>query len=125
MSNQLLSSKVAIIEESPTNPAITGSATSDTAMVAITERGPIAGPPTLVNSFGQYKNVFGSFTANSDGALAAQMFFDEGGVNLWVSPTLPSSDPRTPDSATATTGEVVLDTASLSAQPASVVAATA
>ena len=123
MSNQLLSSKIAIIEEPPTSPAITGSATSDCAMVAITERGPIAGPPTLVNSFGQYSKIFGSFTADSDGALAAQMFFDEGGVNLWVSRTVHFSDPTNPTSATATTGGTVLETANLSAQPAFVLAA--
>ena len=125
MSNQLLSSKIAIIEEPPTSPAITGSATSDCAMVAITERGPIAGPPTLVNSFGQYSKIFGSFTADSDGALAAQMFFDEGGVNLWVSRTVHYSNPANPASATATTGSAVLNTATLTAQPAFVLAANA
>ncbi len=125
MSNQLLSSKIAIIEEPPTNPAITGSATSDCAMVAITERGPVAGPPTLVQSFGQFNTTFGSFIADGDGALAAQMFFDEGGVNLWVSRTTHFTDPTNPNTTTATIGQTVLDTTVLTAQPAFVLSGAA
>lgn len=122
MSNLLLSSKVAVIEEPPTNPAIQGASLSDCAMLALCQRGPIApaSGPTLSTSFGEWEQTYGSFSANSDGALAAQMFFDNGGTNLWTSRTAHFTDPTNPASCTAVAADVVLNTVSLSAQPASV-----
>lgn len=125
MSNQLLASKIAIIEEPPTTASIAGTTTSDCAALLLTERGPIAGSPTLVQSFGQFKNIFGGFTANTNGAIAAQRFFKNGGVNFWVSRTTHFSDPTNAASTTADAGQVTLNTASLSALPAQVTASIA
>jgi hypothetical protein len=126
--NQLLSSKIAVIEVPPQNPAITGTSLSDCAMEAVCKRGPMPGSvgnfankltaPTLVTGFGQFAKIFGGFSSNSEGALAAQMFFDNGGINLWVSRAVHYTTPTNPNSQTATTGEVVLKTAVLTAQPA-------
>jgi len=132
MSNQLLSSKIAVIEEPTQNPAIVGTSLSDTAMEAVCQRGPMPGAvgnfpnaltsPTLVTGFGQYAKIFGGFAANAEGALAAQLFFDNGGLNLWVSRAVHYTDPTNPNSQTATTAEAVLNTNSLAPQPAFVLA---
>lgn len=118
MSNLLLSSKIAIIEEQPTVRPIQGATLSDTAMEAITERGPVGGKPTLVQGAGQFTKIFGGFTANSEGALAAQMFFDNGGINLWVSRTVHYTDPTNPNTKTSASASVTLLTAVLLAGPA-------
>lgn len=115
MSNQLLSSKVAIIEETPSTPTIQGVTLSDCGMVTTTERGPVAAKPILVQGFAAYKKVFGSFTADSEGALAAQMFFDNGGTNLWVSRTVHFTDPTNASSKTSAAATGTVKTAALAA----------
>lgn len=115
MSNQLLSAKIAIIEEQPTVRPIQGATQSDTAMVGITERGPFG--PNLVQSFPEYKKLYGGFTANSDAALAAQAFFDNGGINLWVARTVHYSDITDGTTKTSAAGTVMLLTGNLAATP--------
>jgi phage tail sheath protein FI len=74
-----------------------------TAVVGPTVKGPID-IPTVVRSYGEYKNVFGeTFLSGSDyyahfTALAAERYFDQGGTSLLV--TRVSDDSFTPASAT-------------------------
>jgi uncharacterized protein len=97
---QLLSSKVVVIEEEPRVRGISPAPTSVAAALGTTERGPI-GQPVLVISFEEYEANFGGFTQESDVALAAMGFFQNGGGQLWVVRTVHYSDPSDPSTATA------------------------
>jgi phage tail sheath protein FI len=83
MSAELLASKVVILEEEPRIRNITALPTAIVGAVGITERGPV-GQPVLVTSFEELVATFGGFTANSDLALAASAFFENGGQVMWV-----------------------------------------
>ena len=92
MSGQLLASKVVIAEEEPRLRSIAGLPTSIVGAVGIAERGPI-GEPVLVTSLDEYVATFGGFTINSDLALAASAFFENGGQLLWVARTVHYANP--------------------------------
>jgi phage tail sheath protein FI len=83
MSAELLSSKVVLLEEEPKLRGIPSGATSVCGAVGLTERGPID-TPVLCTSFDDFTSNFGRFTVNSDLALAAYGFFENGGSQLWV-----------------------------------------
>jgi phage tail sheath protein FI len=105
MSGELFASKVVVLEEEPRVRGIPSGSTSVAGAVGITERGPIA-EPVLCTSFEDYLRTFGGFTANSDLALAAAGFFENGGTALWVVRTVHFSDPtnRTTSVAAKATG---------------------
>ncbi|HMA92361.1 MAG TPA: hypothetical protein VKP30_06725 [Polyangiaceae bacterium] len=105
MSNELLSSKIIVEEEEPRIRGVQPAPTSVAGAVGITERGPV-GVATLCGSFDEYEATFGGFTANSDLALAAMGFFQNGGSELWVVRTVHYTDPSNPATATATASEV-------------------
>jgi uncharacterized protein len=100
MSGQLLSSKVVVIEEEPKVRGIPSVPTSVAGAVGITERGPI-GQAVLCSSFDEFQSRFGGFTPDSDLALAAMGFFENGGSQLWVVRTVHYTDPSNPGSYTA------------------------
>jgi hypothetical protein len=83
VSGQLLSSKVVVIEEEPKVRGIPSAPTSVAGAVGLTERGPI-GQAVLCTSFDEFQTQFGGFTPDSDLALAAMGFFENGGAQLWV-----------------------------------------
>jgi phage tail sheath protein FI len=92
VSQELLSSKVVIVEESPQVRGIPSFSTSVAGAVGITERGPV-GLALLCTSFGEYVRKFGGFTPDSDLTLAAAGFFENGGTQLWVVRTAHYADP--------------------------------
>jgi phage tail sheath protein FI len=98
--SELLASKVVVLEEEPSVRGIPSLSTSVTGAVGITERGPV-GQAVLCTSFGEYQARFGGFTRNSDLALAAAGFFENGGTQLWVVRTGHFADPSDRDSLTA------------------------
>jgi uncharacterized protein len=100
VSGQLLSSKVVIVEEEPRVRGITSAPTSVAGAVGITERGPI-GEAVLCSSFDEFQTRFGGFTPDSDLALAAMGFFQNGGSQLWVVRTVHYTDVSQPSTATA------------------------
>lgn len=100
MGGQLLSSKVVVVEEEPRVRGIPSLPTSVAGAVGITERGPI-GEAVLVNSFEEFQERFGGFTPDSDLALAAMGFFENGGSQLWVVRTVHYGDASDPATATA------------------------
>ncbi len=100
MSGQLLSSKVVIVEEEPKVRGIPSAPTSVAGAVGLTERGPI-GQAVLCSSFDEFQTKFGGFTPDSDLALAAMGFFENGGSQLWVVRTAHYTDVATPASVTA------------------------
>lgn len=100
MSGQLLSSKVVIIEEEPRVRGIPSVPTSVAGAVGLTERGPI-GQAVLCSSFDEFQARFGGFTPDSDLALAAMGFFENGGNQLWVVRTVHYTDVSNPASHTA------------------------
>jgi uncharacterized protein len=83
MSNQLLASKIVIVEEEPRQRSIPSLPTAIAGAVGITERGPI-GQPVLVTSFDEFVDTFGGFTPNSALSLAVSGFFDNGGQVMWI-----------------------------------------
>lgn len=116
MSQQLLSSKIVVEETPPKVRPFVGASLSDTACLCVTERGPFG--PQLIQDPATFKKVYGNFTPNAEGALAASMFFTEGSTNLWVSRVVHYTDPGTPSSKTSTAGSVTLKTTLLTVQPA-------
>jgi phage tail sheath protein FI len=92
MGSQLLASKVVIVEEEPRIRNVTALPTAVVGAVGVTERGPV-GQAVLVTSFEEYVNTFGGFTQNSDLALAASGFFENGGQTMWVVRTVHYGDP--------------------------------
>jgi hypothetical protein len=99
MGNQLLASKVVIVEEEPRLRSIPAIPTAVLGAVGITERGPV-GKAVLCTSFEEFVESFGGFTQNSDLALAVQGYFENGGQILWVVRTVHYTDPLTPASKT-------------------------
>jgi len=79
---ELLASDVVIVEREPEISTFPEIPTAVLGIVGITERGPFGG--TLVQSFEQYVEKFGGFTANADAAVAAMGFFAEGGATAWI-----------------------------------------
>ncbi len=108
MSGQLLSSKVAVVEEEPRVRGITSAPTSVAGAVGLTERGPI-GQAVLCCSFEEFQTRFGGFTPDSDLALAAMGFFENGGSQLWVVRTTHYADVSQPSSATAVRAQGFVD----------------
>lgn len=100
MSGLLLSSKVVVVEEEPTVRGIPSAPTSVAGAVGVTERGPI-GKAVLCTSFEDFQATFGGFTPDSDLALAAMGFFENGGSQLWAVRTVHYTDTSNPASATA------------------------
>ncbi len=102
MGAQLLASKVVIVEEEPRIRNVPALPTAVVGAVGITERGPV-GQAVLVTSFEEFVETFGGFTPNSDLALAASAFFENGGQTLWVVRTVHYTDPTDATSKTSKT----------------------
>ena len=100
MSGELLSSKIIVVEEEPRVRGIASVPTSIAAAIGIAERGPID-TPVLCSTFDEYQARFGGFTPNSDLALAAMGFFENGGTQLWCVRTVHHADILDAGSATA------------------------
>ncbi|MBU8900788.1 phage tail protein [Corallococcus sp. M34] len=109
MSRELLSSKVVVVEEEPRVRGIPSAPTSVAGAVGLAERGPI-GKPVLCTSMEDYQATFGGFTPDSDLALAAMGFFENGGSHLWVVRTVHYEDTANPESHTATRATAALTT---------------
>ena len=62
---------------------ITGVATSITAFIGRTVRGPV-NEPTIVNNFGQFERLFGGLAADHTVAYAVQDFFGNGGAQAII-----------------------------------------
>ncbi|WP_095957875.1 MULTISPECIES: phage tail sheath protein [Myxococcaceae] len=109
MSRELLSSKIVVEEEEPRIRGIPAAPTSVAGAVGLAERGPI-GQAVLCTSFDEYQATFGGFTPDSDLALAAMGFFENGGSHLWVVRTVHYEDAFDPESHTATRAAAALTT---------------
>lgn len=110
--SQLLSSKIVIVEEEPTIRALPVVQTGICVMEAVTERGPVGlGPPT--SSFPEWASIYGGYTANADGALAAQGFFDNGGQILYTIRAVHYTDITSPATKQSAAATLTLNTAAL------------
>ena len=119
MSAQLLASKVVVVEEEPRVRGIPAVPTSIAGAVGLTERGPI-GVAVLCSSLEEYETRFGGFTPDSDLALAAMGFFENGGTQLWVVRTVHYGDVQDPATATAVRGWAELTAGAADPTPAEV-----
>jgi len=107
VSNQLLASKIVIVEEEPSVRGIPALPTAVVGAVGITERGPV-GQAVQVTSFGEFVATFGGFTPNSDLALAVSAFFENGGQVMWIVRTVHYTDPLDPATKTSKTASLRL-----------------
>lgn len=94
MSNELLASKVIIVEEEPQVRTISAVATAVFGIVGITERGPFEA--TLVQSVEEYQRIFGGHSANGQVRQALEGFFTNGGTTAYVKRTVHYTDVSTP-----------------------------
>jgi hypothetical protein len=117
--NQLLASKVVIVEEEPRIRNVPALPTAVVGAVGVTERGPV-GQAVLVTSFEEFVETFGGFTPNSDLALAVQAFFENGGQTMWIVRTVHYTDINTPTSKTSAAATANVPTAALAATAGSV-----
>ena len=74
---------VYVREESSGARAVAGVATSVTAFVGMTQRGPLETPVRVFNPAG-YTAKFGAGTAGGEMAKQVQMYFDNGGGEAWI-----------------------------------------
>lgn len=118
-STELLASKVVILEEEPSIPAITALPSAVLLCEGIAQRGPIA-DRTLATSFDEYQRVHGGFTINSQMAIAAHGFFGLGGSFAWFSRTCHFTDLTDPSTFTAAIGTVMLKNSGTAESPAEV-----
>lgn len=107
MSNQLLASKVVIQEEEPRLRSVPTLSTAVGAFVGVTEKGPV-GTATLVNSFEEYVNQFGSYTANGDVTAAVDAFFANGGTAAYIVRTVHYTDVTSAATKTSAAGTLTL-----------------
>lgn len=123
MSNQLLGSKLVIVEEDPRVRAIPAIPTAVLAMVGITQRGPV-GEARFFTSFKEWVDTYGVATADSlDTWAAVQGYFAEGGSFLWFTRTAHYTDITQAATLTALTAEYTIQTQA--ATPASLTATVA
>ena len=106
-SNDLLGSKIVILEEEPQVPSVTALPSAVCLCLGVCERGPIA-DAQLVTSEEEYFRIFGGFTADAECAIAARGFFSNGGTFLWVVRTVHFTDLTDPAAHTAVKGTVNL-----------------
>ena len=66
----------------PTAPVVGGNSDSVAAFIGTNARGPLT--PTLVNSWSQYLNIYGSWGTNNTLALSVFLFFANGGSQAYV-----------------------------------------
>src|SRR5580693_8815432 len=73
------------IQEVALGPSpIQGVSTSVAGFVGEAQRGLVNGPPSLVVSFADFQNQFGSYVAGKMLAYAVQGFFDNGGQQAFI-----------------------------------------
>ncbi len=120
MSNDLLSSKIVVLEEEPRVPAVAALPSAVVLMLGLFPMGPI-GDRNLFTSFEELTRTHGTFTSWSDALVAAWGFYLNGGVYLWASRTCHYTDVTRKVTATATKGTVDLMTAGSGALPATAV----
>lgn len=123
MGNELLASKTIIQEEEPRIRSVPALKTAVVGMLGVTERGPFS--PTRVTSFEEYVNVYGGFNANSDVALAAQAFFENGGQFLTVKRIVHLTDVTDPATKISSAATLNLLTAAAAASAGTVLASNA
>lgn len=81
MGNELLASKVIVVEEEPAIRQIEGVSTNVLAMPGITERGPV-NEAKRVTSFEEWQRIYGRDILNGYAAQAVRGFFQNGGTQL-------------------------------------------
>jgi hypothetical protein len=118
MAAQRLSAKVISQEADPQVVQLVVGETGIGAMVGVTERGPFEA--TLVNSPGEFRRIYGGYTANADGALAVDGFFGEGGRKLYVKRVVHYTDIHNAATKTSAASTITLATAAIAATAGSV-----
>ncbi len=105
----LLSSKTVVKRDEPSFRKTPVLPTANTAMVAVTELGPLEA--TLVTSPEEWTRLYGRITAEAqDGPLAVTSFFKNGGRNLWTQRVLHYTDITSPAAVTGAKGTFALQT---------------
>lgn len=112
---ELLASQTVIIEEAPALRRFPATPTAVTAVVGVTERGPVL-TPTLVVSFEEYVQIFGGYTANSKFPSMVEQMFNNGTQQLYVSRVVHYTDILTPATKTSAKASVNVDANTVATQ---------
>jgi len=111
MGNELLASKIAIVEEEPRIRQIEGVSTNVLAMLGITEHGPVD-ESRRVTSFEEWSRIYGGDILDGFAAQAVRGFFQNGGTQLQFRRVVHYTDPATPATKASAQASVQLETAS-------------
>jgi phage tail sheath protein FI len=84
MSNELLASKIIVVEKDPAVRGIASAPTSVAGAVGVTQRGPTR-KAVLCTSFDEFQARFGGYVEDADLPLAVKGFFENGGTQIWIS----------------------------------------
>ncbi len=107
MSNQLLASKITTEEEQPGIRAIPTLSTFVMGFLGIAQKGPV-GTATLVGSFTEFVQIFGSYIAGSDLVSAVEGFFNDGGSSAWIVRTVHYTDITSAVTKTSAAGTIAI-----------------
>lgn len=106
---EFLSSKTVVQEEPAALQPLDRPQVAVGAMVLVTEKGPV-GVPTLLTSFDEFRDIFGSYITNGDGVISVEGFFANGGQFLYVVRTVHYTDPAIASSKTSAAGTITAST---------------
>lgn len=105
---ELLASQTVIIEEAPSIRRFPATPTAVTAMVGITERGPVL-TPTLVVSFEEYVRIFGGYIPDSKFPSMVEQAFLNKAQQIYISRVVHYTDILTPVTKTSAKASVDVD----------------
>lgn len=114
---ELLSSKVVILEVPPSIRSLPTIPTGIAAFSGVAVKGPI-GTATLVTSWAEYVEIFGSYDVNADMTLAVEDFFRNGGTAAFISRVVHYTDLTDPNTQTALKSSFDIDDRGGAAAPA-------
>lgn len=107
---ELLSSKVVIVKQKPRLRTIPAVPTAISAMAGVCEKGPVR-TSTLVTSFGEFVDIFGSHISDSKFAAIVEHFFTNKGQQLWVTRVVHYTDITSAATKISVKASVTVDTA--------------
>lgn len=114
MSNQLLASKIIVVEEDPQFSTLPTIPTAILGAVGVTEHGPFG--PTITTSLEEWVELYGGYIAESDLAIAMLGYYTNGGETAWTVRTVHYDNYLVASTRTSAAAEVDLTTTGAATQ---------